>query len=220
MRPLRAAAEARLEQDSFQENRRKRVRRGRDLAKATRSGQSHIPAFQDGRASMGFPTIIRTTVLVVSICFLPAGAGEAQQASISPDAGTRQATAHSKASASKAAKTGDHKTRAAAPDERPCPRATWKDDPVCFDAPDEHTLPTPSSRGGAAANNGADLKLRPAGDDNVAVGLKWGASNNPAQHGYDSIPMVNSVKRTQGADDNWGGRGPDTHIGAGFDLKF
>ncbi|WP_157235552.1 hypothetical protein [Methylosinus sp. LW4] len=103
--------------------------------------------------------------------------------------------------------------------ERPCPRAQWKNDPVCFDAPDEHTLPTPSSTGPTAARKYSN-HAAPVAED-VEVGVKWGASNNPSQHGYDSIPMINSARRgVYGNEDNWGGGGPDKHVGAGVNLKF
>lgn len=114
-----------------------------------------------------------------------------------------------------------HDGRKTARGERPCPRALWKDDPVCFDAPDEHTLPTPSSTGPTTAHKGSSNHAATPVAENVEVGVKWGASNNPSQHGYDSIPMIGSVRRgVYGSDDNWGGGGPDTHVGAGVNLKF
>jgi hypothetical protein len=177
--------------------------------------------FRRGVSALGTMMKVRTTLLATSICFLfLAGAGEAQEIPRSSDAASQQAKAHQKLPASKHGKTAEQKNRAPVREGRPCPRATWKDDPVCFDAPDEHTLPTPSSGSATAAKRDTDLRFRAPGDDNLSVGLKWGASNNPTQHGYDSIPMVNSVKPTQGEKDDWGGNGPDNRVGAGFDLKF
>jgi hypothetical protein len=98
-------------------------------------------------------------------CLLVAGAAQAQQADASSDVRPRRVASERlqgkdpEESTSKGAKMHDkvHGKRSASVrlplhhEELSCPRATWKYDPVCADAPDEHTLSTPSTRGGAAS---------------------------------------------------------------------
>jgi hypothetical protein len=60
-------------------------------------------------------------------------------------------------------------------------------------------------------------KWQPTGYDSVSVGVDWRASNDPIHPGYDSIPMLDSVKRNiPGAEVS----SPDTRVGVGLDLKF
>jgi len=80
-------------------------------------------------------------------------------------------------------------------EELPCPRATWKDDPVCADAPDEHTLPTPSAHSAVPKHSGGAPKVQVPGAENLAVGVDWQGNNNPHLPGYDSVPMLDSVRK-------------------------
>ncbi len=172
---------------------------------------------------MSFSARPRASTLALSISFLfLAGLADARQATRKPNAASESVGGRSKTSASKTTQSGIHISRTAAHNDRSRARTASKtqDDAVCFHAPDKPILPSPSSRAAPAANEKADLKWRPAGDDSVAVGVNWGAGNGPAQHGYDTIPMINSVKWTQNGDDNWGGGASDPHKGAGIDFKF
>ena len=116
---------------------------------------------QSGDGTMKF----LASLIACSIsCLLVAGTAEAQQAEASSGVAPSHLASgppHKgvKVSASKKAKTPGKKSAAAIPppshEELPCPRATWKDDPVCAGEPDEHTLPTPSSHATASPQRGA-----------------------------------------------------------------
>jgi len=124
--------------------------------------------------------------------------------------------------ASKKAKPLAQKSVAAAPpprhEELPCPRATWKDDPVCADAPDDHTLPTPSSHAMASPHqpDGAP-KVQVPGAENLAIHPDIQANNNPRLPGYDSIPMLDSVRKNL---PDATVSSPGSRAGLGLDLNF
>jgi hypothetical protein len=160
-------------------------------------------------------------------CLLVAGAAQAQQAEGSSGMEPRrEASEHPQdkglqESNSKKAKTHGKRSASARPpaghEELPCPRATWKYDPDCADAPGEHTLPTPSTRGAASQPRDGAPKWQVPGAENIAVGVDWQANNNPRLPGYDSIPMIDSVKRNN---PDATVASADRHLGLGFDLKF
>ena len=86
----------------------------------------------------------------------------------------------------------------------PCPRAQWKDDPVCSDAPDEHTLPMPHlNRPSVAQPETPSMKL----------GAKWQASSRITE------PTPHLVDRP-GDDFNAKNTPPDTRGIMGVDFKF
>jgi hypothetical protein len=160
-------------------------------------------------------------------CLLVAGAAQAQQAEESSDVGPRRVASERpqdrglQESTSKKAKTHGKRSASVRPpvdhEELPCPGATWKDDPVCADAPDEHTLPTPSTRGAASQQRDGALKVQVPGAENLAVGVDWQANNAPRLPGYDSIPMLDSVRRNI---PDATVSSPDTRMGLGLYLKF
>jgi hypothetical protein len=160
-------------------------------------------------------------------CLLVAGAAQAQQAEGSSDVGPRRVASERpqdrglQESNSKKAKPHGKRSASARPpvdhEELPCPRATWKDDPVCADAPDEHTLPTPSTRGAASQQRDGALKVQVPGAENLAVGVDWQANNVPRLPGYDSIPMLDSVRKNI---PDATVSSPDTRMGLGLYLKF
>ena len=86
----------------------------------------------------------------------------------------------------------------------PCPRAQWKDDPVCASAPDEHTLPMPHlNRPTVSQLEGQAVKF----------GAKWQANNRITQ------PTPTLVDRP--GDDFQSRNTPaDTHATVGVDMKF
>ncbi|GAC1331264.1 MAG: hypothetical protein NVSMB26_09440 [Beijerinckiaceae bacterium] len=109
------------------------------------------------------------------------------------------------ASVAQTAKVAKTKKPAAVSAEKlPCLRATWKDDPVCADAPDEHTLPTPSMS--------SHVPPRPPVED-VKIGAKWQANNKIAS------PTPRLVD-TPGSDFQNRNTPPDTHVGVGLDMRF
>jgi hypothetical protein len=160
-------------------------------------------------------------------CLLVAGAAQAQQAEGSSGVRPRRVASERpqdrglQESNSKKAKTHGKRSASARPpvdhEELPCPRATWKYDPVCADAPDEHTLPTPSTRGAASQQRDGAPKWLVPGAENIAVGVDWQANNNPRLPGYDSVPMIDSVKKNI---PDATVASPGQHLGLGFDLKF
>jgi hypothetical protein len=155
------------------------------------------------------------TSFVASVCFLLAvGVAVAQQASDARAGGAGQVgVSHKKAATSKPPKTGVPGAREVSRANLPCPRARWTDDPVCSLAPGEHTATTPSVQNTPAANRNGGLKWQPTGDDSVSLGVDWRASNDPIHPGYDSIPMLDSVKRNiPGAEVS----SPDTRVGLGL----
>jgi hypothetical protein len=159
-------------------------------------------------------------------CLLFAGAAEAQQAEGSTGAAPPQGVIERphtgvKVSASKKTQTPGKKSALARPpldhEDLPCPRATWKYDPVCADAPDEHTLPTPSMHGAASQQRDGALKVQLPGAENLAVGVDWQANNAPRLPGYDSVPMLDSVRKNI---PDATVSSPDTRMGLGLDLEF
>jgi hypothetical protein len=164
-------------------------------------------------------------------CLLVGGAAQAQQADASSDVGLRRVASERpqdkglQESTSKRAETHGkvHGKRSASVrppfhhEELPCPRATWKYDPVCADAPDEHTLPTPSTRGAASQQRDGTPKVQAPGAENLSVGVDWQANNNPRLPGYDSVPMIDSVKKNI---PDATVSSPGQRLGLGLDLKF
>jgi hypothetical protein len=172
---------------------------------------------------MKFPALL-IACLIGSL--LVAGTAEAQQAEVSSGVAPRRAAPEHphmgvKAVALKKAKTPGQKSASAPPplghEELPCPRATWKDDPVCADAPDEHTLPTPSSHTTASAQHDGVPKVQVPGAENLAVRPDIQANNNPRLPGYDSVPMLDSVRKSI-PDANVSS--PGSRLGLGLDMKF
>ena len=104
-------------------------------------------------------------------------------------------------SAHKQRKT-EHAVRAT--EALPCPRAQWKDDPVCADAPDEHTLPMPHLN--------RPTVPQPEGQA-VKFGAKWQANNRITE------PTPRLVDRP-GDDFQSRNTPPDTHATVGVDMKF
>jgi hypothetical protein len=177
---------------------------------------------------MKFPA---SPIACLICCLLVVGAAEAQQADGASGAAPRQGArerphAGVKVSASKKTKRPGNKTpgqtsASAGPplghEELPCPRATWKDDPVCADAPDEHTLPTSSTHGAAAQQRDGAPKVQVPGAENLAVRPDIQANNNPRLPGYDSVPMLDSVRKNI---PDATVSSPGTRMGLGLDLKF
>lgn len=172
-------------------------------------------------------TITASLIAFLICCLLAAGKAQAQQADGLSDVapriiGSQRAQDRSlQKSTSKKTKTKGKRNASVVPsldhEELPCPRATWKDDPVCADAPDEHTLPTPSTRSAASPQRDGAAKWLAPGAENVSVGAHWRANNNPRLPGYNSVPMVDSVKKTIPGSPEMS---PDTHFGMGLDLNF
>ncbi|HXW71283.1 MAG TPA: hypothetical protein VEK34_07585 [Methylocella sp.] len=132
-------------------------------------------------------------LIISSFCLLVAAEAGAQQAQPGTSIGVapnRDASKHLgkavKAAASKKAKAQSQTSASAGHEALPCPRATWRDDPVCADTADEHTLPTPSSHG--------VVSPAPAAEP-LSVGVGWRASNDQRLPGYDSTPMLDSVRK-------------------------
>ena len=159
-------------------------------------------------------------------CLLAAGAAKAQQAGASSGIAPRQDASEPphkgvKLSASKKTKTPVQNSASAGlppgREELPCPRATWKDDPVCAGEPDEHTLPTPSSHGAASTQRDRAPKVQVPGAENLTVGPDVQANNNPRLPGYDSVPMLDSVRKNI---PDATVSSPGSRMGLGMDLKF
>jgi|GEM_PF-2451238 hypothetical protein len=168
--------------------------------------------------------LLASLILCSAIGLLAAGTAEAQQAQ--PEASSSAAPHQDaparphkrvKATASKKAKMPTQPGASAAHETFPCPRAAWKDDPVCADAPDEHTLPTPSSHTAASQQHDAAPKLHAPGADNLSVGVDWQANSDPRLPGYDSIPMLDSVRKNipDATVSN-----PGSRMGVGLGLQF
>ena len=86
----------------------------------------------------------------------------------------------------------------------PCPRAQWKGDPVCADAPDEHTLPMPHLN---------RPTLSKPDEQTVNYGVKWQANNRITE------PTPRLIDRP--GDDFQSRNTPaDTHATVGVDMKF
>ena len=162
-------------------------------------------------------------------CLLAAGTAQAQQSeapsvlSPPPDIGELHKSKHPKGVKAAAAKKKTAAQKSAAvhlpvnPTGFPCPRAQWKDDPVCADAPDEHTLPTPSSHNAAPLAGGGPPKVAVPGVDHLTVSPDIQANNNPRLPGYDSTPMLDSVKKNlpDGAEAS-----PGSRMGLGLGFQF
>lgn len=61
-------------------------------------------------------------------------------------------------------KSSARPSRAAAPEARqaaPCPRGTWKDDPVCFGEDDKDGLPTPSANSAPSEHRAPEATIKP-----------------------------------------------------------
>jgi hypothetical protein len=55
------------------------------------------------------------------------------------------------------------------------------------------------------------------GAEDLAVGVDWQANNAPRLPGYDSVPMLDSVRKNiPDATES----SPDTRMGLGLNLKF
>ena len=164
-----------------------------------------------------------------TICFvglLVAGTAQAQQPQVNPPSGLsapRDAGQHHKTVKAAAAKkkTATQKTAAnrlpPSQDTLPCPQAKWKNDPVCADLPDEHTLPTPSSHSATPIIGGGPPKVSVPGVNNLTVSPDIQANNNPRLPGYDSVPNLDSVKGTIPGTTQ---ASPGSHMGLGFGLQF
>jgi hypothetical protein len=96
------------------------------------------------------------------------------------------------------------KPQTASAEKLPCPRAAYKDDPVCADAPDEHTLPTPSM-------NHMTSTRPPV--ESVKIGAKWQANSAITS----PTPRLQDVP---GSDFQSRNTPPDTHVGVGLDMHF
>ena len=85
-----------------------------------------------------------------------------------------------------------------------CPRAQWKDDAVCADAPDEHTSPMPHlNRPTVSQPDGQAVKF----------GAKWQANNRITE------PTPRLIDRP--GDDFQSRNTPaDTHATVGVDVRF
>jgi len=158
------------------------------------------------------PLIALSRGLAFLLCVCAATAASAQGAD---DPGAAPASGV----AAKPGRKAQKPKQAATSDVLPCPRATWKDDPVCFGAQDADALPTPSTHGRETATR-AKGSFQPAAAENVSVGVKWGASNDSTSHETTPLRSVGAARRTVDETDNWGGGGENTHIGAGVNLKF
>ncbi len=83
--------------------------------------------------------------------------------------------------------------KAAPSDGAPCPRGTWKDDPVCFGEGAPDTLPTPSANSAAnntASSNGptikptANINPRPVGPGPYQGGVVYQSNGNAVTSNY------------------------------------
>lgn len=73
----------------------------------------------------------------------------------------------------------------------PCPRGTWKDDPVCFGEGEPDTLPTPSARSAASASSSgptikptANINPRPLGPGPYQAGVVYQSNGNAVTSNY------------------------------------
>jgi hypothetical protein len=97
-----------------------------------------------------------------------------------------EATPSAQTSKSKRAKPAE--TAAKAPAPLPCPRAKWKDDPVCFGSNDPAALPLPSSGsgGGKTASHAEDASISPKASVNMEPQQPvFGNNPNPHPSGND-----------------------------------
>jgi hypothetical protein len=78
-------------------------------------------------------------------------------------------------------------------DAAPCPRGTWKDDPVCFGEGASDTLPTPSASSATPSNapsNGptikptANINPRPGGPGPYQAGVIYQSNGNAVASSY------------------------------------
>lgn len=167
---------------------------------------------------------ISATISLVGL--LAAGAAQAQQPQANPPSGItapRDAGQHPKTVKAAASKKKSDLQKTAAnslppsQDGLPCPQAKWKNDPVCADLPDEHTLPAPSSHSAAPLAIGGPPKVAVPGVNNLSVSPDIQANNNPRLPGYDSVPMLDSVKRTMPDATE---ASPGSRMGLSFGLQF
>lgn len=191
-------------------------------------GMAAFGAIMENARRGGHMKLSASPIVCLIFCLLGTGTAEAQQAQTDASSRVtpRQDTVERphkaiKAAAAKKSKTPGQTNASAGPppghQELPCPRATWKDDPVCADAPDEHTLPTPSTHGAASSQTDGTPKVQVPGAENLAVRPDVQANNNPRLPGYDSVPMLDSVKKNI-PDANVSS--PGSRMGLGLDLKF
>ncbi len=88
--------------------------------------------------------------------------------------------------------TKAHSKREAKPEAAPCPRGTWKDDPVCFGEGGQDALPLPSA--GSAQHSSppndvaikptANVNPRPTGPGPYQAGVVYQSNGNAVTSNY------------------------------------
>jgi hypothetical protein len=76
----------------------------------------------------------------------------------------------------------------------PCPRAQWKNDPVCFGENDPEALPMPSAQSGAAVKSGP----RRARDLSITPKAGLASSDRQPIYGVDPPPRYNARELSGG----------------------
>jgi hypothetical protein len=66
-------------------------------------------------------------------------------------------------------------------------------------------------------HSGGAPKVQVPGAENLAVGVDWQGNNNPRLPGYDSVPMLDSVRKNI---PDATVSSPDSRVGLGLDLNF
>jgi len=169
---------------------------------------------------------LKVSMMICFVGLLVAGTARAQQPQVNPPSGItaqRDAGQHHKSVKAVASKKKAAAQKTAAnslppsQDRLPCPQAKWINDPVCADMPDEHTLPMPSSHSATPIAGGGPPKVAVPGVNNLSVSPDIQANNNPRLPGYDSIPMLDSVKKTMPDTTQ---ASPGSRMGLGFGLQF
>jgi hypothetical protein len=83
-------------------------------------------------------------------------------------------------------------SKEAQPERAPCPRGTWKDDPVCFGESDQDALPIPSAHSVEHSNPSpeptvkptANLNSRPTGPGPYQAGVVYQSNGNAVTSNY------------------------------------
>ena len=128
------------------------------------------------------------------------------------------------APAQKTAKMPAAKPAAKAADKKPaakplpCARASYPDDPICFNEPDEHTPPMASSSAGLPSGNNNRPKWHPTDDDKLSVGVDWRANNEQTGPKWGIESNLNGARAI--TPNGSSAATPDTRGALGLDYKF
>lgn len=100
--------------------------------------------------------------------------------------------AHPRSTAARSAAARARPQDATKPEAAPCPKGTWKDDPVCFGEGDRDALPVPSSGSVQHASQPneptikptANLNSRPTGPGPYQAGVVYQSNGNAVTSNY------------------------------------